>query len=722
MSSISSIGHCVEGDEEMDDILLCLHYSCTAAQLLLSLYAKRLKGSELKGIERFSQLLKSNLDVLMSKRSWSENADLCRKAVVKASHNRWIWSLTSKKLQSICGYQSNQEESEMERNHSLLRSQLAKIKQENEWSQCHELMATIRLLLDELKPDAVETIDSVIQVLQMLQNWQKNHNEELLFGSDLKQVAMSDDSLLTVIEMIRFMSVMVELYPHQLVDSLWDFILCSMASWCSTLEESWSHVSVTTPVSSMNNSALLSFTVALCRLVEKCSIVVGGAEANTASLPVNLKTEWNDVFAEVAFTTVIPIFHRLACCWNEGGGWNDGPLCDCLMESMAMSLMEAPPCHVTLNVDELAPLLMAQQPIIQLAAYHLIIKLVPAIVISEGDSMKENADEEEEEEKGEEEEEKKGRAPPSCLLDILNQIKLGELEQVRIGDLHIVEPYSEECSQLIALCLTWKLILHMCGCSSSELRYKYATYLTDSGLMSRLMDNIFCIIPHASLQQVDLEQRWTPDVQLTLKGLQDLAVEVYSWALKYMPAVVRRWCNNADKRTATFVEKFTCKCVSPALCSSDLLNVNSTWDNMMVKVRPSAREVIATYKLNEEASMELVIQLPANYPLGSITVEGGRKVGVTANQWRNWMLQLTTFLMHQNGSILDGLTLWKRNVDKRFEGVEECYICYYVLHGSNYQLPKLSCRTCRKKFHSACLYKWFNTSNNSTCPLCRNLF
>ena len=187
------------------------------------------------------------------------------------------------------------------------------------------------------------------------------------------------------------------------------------------------------------------------------------------------------------------------------------------------------------------------------------VRLVPAIVISEGDSMKENADEEEEEEKGEEEEEKKGRAPPSCLLDILNQIKLGELEQVRIGDLHIVEPYSEECSQLIALCLTWKLILHMCGCSSSELRYKYATYLTDSGLMSRLMDNIFCIIPHASLQQVDLEQRWTPDVQLTLKGLQDLAVEVYSWALKYMPAVVRRWCNNADKRTATFVEKFTCK-------------------------------------------------------------------------------------------------------------------------------------------------------------------
>lgn len=47
---------------------------------------------------------------------------------------------------------------------------------------------------------------------------------------------------------------------------------------------------------------------------------------------------------------------------------------------------------------------------------------------------------------------------------------------------------------------------------------------------------------------------------------------------------------------------------------------------------------------------------------------------------------------------------------------------FYILHGANHQLPKLACRTCKKKFHSACLYKWFSTSNNSTCPLCRNLF
>lgn len=47
--------------------------------------------------------------------------------------------------------------------------------------------------------------------------------------------------------------------------------------------------------------------------------------------------------------------------------------------------------------------------------------------------------------------------------------------------------------------------------------------------------------------------------------------------------------------------------------------------------------------------------------------------------------------------------MWNNNLDKKFDGVEECYICFAVLHPGTYQLPKLSCKTCRKKFHAACL-------------------
>ncbi|XP_038059609.1 E3 ubiquitin-protein ligase listerin-like isoform X2 [Patiria miniata] len=142
---------------------------------------------------------------------------------------------------------------------------------------------------------------------------------------------------------------------------------------------------------------------------------------------------------------------------------------------------------------------------------------------------------------------------------------------------------------------------------------------------------------------------------------------------------------------------------------------------MTVKARSTTREVVATYSM-QDLTMDLTVRIPANHPLGIIAVDSEKKVGVGTTQWRNWTLQLTTFLRNQNGSIMDGLTLWKRNVDKRFEGVDDCMICFSVIHGSNCSLPKLQCKTCKKRYHSACLYKWFNTSNQSTCPLCRSPF
>uniref|UniRef100_A0A1B0GD60 E3 ubiquitin-protein ligase listerin n=1 Tax=Glossina morsitans morsitans TaxID=37546 RepID=A0A1B0GD60_GLOMM len=134
----------------------------------------------------------------------------------------------------------------------------------------------------------------------------------------------------------------------------------------------------------------------------------------------------------------------------------------------------------------------------------------------------------------------------------------------------------------------------------------------------------------------------------------------------------------------------------------------------VVTVHTSTREVSAVYSI-DEARMELVITLAANYPLGSVKV-GGRSTS------RNIAMQLTIFLTHQNGTIFDGLALWKNNLDKKFEGVEECYVCYTVIHQDTCQLPKLTCKTCKKKFHGPCLYKWFTTSNKSTCPICRNVF
>jgi hypothetical protein len=40
------------------------------------------------------------------------------------------------------------------------------------------------------------------------------------------------------------------------------------------------------------------------------------------------------------------------------------------------------------------------------------------------------------------------------------------------------------------------------------------------------------------------------------------------------------------------------------------------------------------------------------------------------------------------------LLLWKQNIDKEFEGMEECPICYYIINSATKEIPKLQCKTC----------------------------
>lgn len=116
------------------------------------------------------------------------------------------------------------------------------------------------------------------------------------------------------------------------------------------------------------------------------------------------------------------------------------------------------------------------------------------------------------------------------------------------------------------------------------------------------------------------------------------------------------------------------------------------------------------------------IRIPHSYPLQSVKIEYSQKMGVSENVLRKWLLSMTTLLLTQDGSILDAVLLWKTNLDKHFEGVEVCPICYSLFHVSNHSLPNLACKTCKNKFHSACLYKWIKVSHKNDCPLCKTPF
>jgi hypothetical protein len=98
------------------------------------------------------------------------------------------------------------------------------------------------------------------------------------------------------------------------------------------------------------------------------------------------------------------------------------------------------------------------------------------------------------------------------------------------------------------------------------------------------------------------------------------------------------------------------------------------------------------------------------------------QVGIKDGRLRKWLLSIAVFLRNQNQGVLDGISMWKANLEQEFAGVEACLICYSVISAANGQLPRISCKQCNVKFHTACLYKWFRSSGKSTCPHCSALF
>lgn len=314
-----------------------------------------------------------------------------------------------------------------------------------------------------------------------------------------------------------------------------------------------------------------------------------------------------------------------------------------------------------------------------------------------------------------------------------------------------IDPKSDAYNCTLSYLLMWDVVIKFIVSIEKEASHCIIHSLKKLGLIQRFLDNIFLLLPPIgdikmldseigcfnspmSGQSTSLTDFLKGDLHMNLKRCRNeielSAIRVYFSMARHMPVTVRKWYNNnSNKRLSNLVNEYTVKHISSVVCALEMETVQAKCqerddkdklNNLTIKARLSSREVYAIYT-RDEFKLELTIKLPINYPLGPVQIDGGKRVGVTDVKWRSWLLQLTLFLAHQNGPILDGIDLWRRNIDKRFEGVEKCMICFSILH-SNYQLPKKKCRTCSKVFHNLCLYKWFESSGNSTCPLCRNIW
>ncbi|KAK9968251.1 hypothetical protein ABG768_002585 [Culter alburnus] len=613
--------------------------------------------------------------------------------------------------------------------------------QDREQDCIDSVRGCLAVLLCCLQAETAVEDEILLAVIATIAEWRNSREEWFLFNSDLGKVPAAGLSL--AVEMMRFLCWMVDHSPTVLGNTHWDLLLCSMLAWLETASENstvfW-------------NPWVQLFVCANCELIVRLSEFFTSPPAGVEQDLPDLTSEWKEFFLEGIHNLLLPLLIKIPTDFTEP----DDPLFPLpVLRAVGEALTYIPVELLTQNklpprfvadqrsslpeplqtlLNTLSPLLLFKARPLQLAVYHILHKVMP--LLPESDS--ESASAKSEDEDGEE----PCLSPPAALMSILSateELLENILGGVQVGEFAVVQALSMEHCCILGYLLSWKLLFTFFKASSSHLRAQYSLHLKKTRSLHKLLLHLFRLMPEnpsvpgqlAEPSSKEPKTFFTESLSLSpqkTEGLQfevpHLACSVYYGALKDLPAMVRLWWNSQEKRVFSTVDKFTSKYVSGVLSAQEIASVQSstqTFENMMVKARSATREVIATYSV-DDIFIELVIQLPQNYPLGSISVESGRRVGVSVQQWRNWMLQLSTYLTHQNGSILEGLSLWKNNVDKRFEGVEDCMICFSVIHGSNYSLPKKACRTCKKKFHSACLYKWFTSSNKSTCPLCREMF
>ncbi|XP_068931164.1 E3 ubiquitin-protein ligase listerin isoform X1 [Petaurus breviceps papuanus] len=587
-----------------------------------------------------------------------------------------------------------------------------------------------------LRKGSIDSREKLYGILKIIMSWKSDHEDIFLFSCNLKEA--SPQLLGLNIEIIRLLSILLKYSSSLLVDGDWDFIMCSMLAWLETTSEN--HALYPVPLVQL-------FACVSCDLAYTLSAYFSSISSN---LPVNLISEWHEFFSEGIHSLLLPLLVKIT---EESKDTSETsfqnsvliPLGETLTyiskdqllnHKLAIRLKPDQktnlPERLQTLLNTLAPLLHFRARPVQIAVYHMLYKLMPELPRFDDDDLKSYVDEEEE----------PALSPPVALmavLGILEDLLENILECYPVGEFAVIQPLSEEFCYVLGYLLTWKLILTFFKAATSQLRALYSLYLRRTKSLNKLLYHLFRLMPEiptyvgsaVELPNKETKTFFTEELHLHVRETETLssqiphlACSVYQITLKDLPAMVRLWWNSCEKRVFNVVDKFTSKYVSNMLSFQEISSVQTStqlFNGMTVKARSTTREVIATYSV-DDIFIELIIQLPLNYPLGSITVESGKRVGVAVQQWRNWMLQLSTYLTHQNGSIMEGLALWKNNVDKRFEGVEDCMICFSVIHGFNYSLPKKACRTCKKKFHSACLYKWFTSSNKSTCPLCRETF
>lgn len=369
-------------------------------------------------------------------------------------------------------------------------------------------------------------------------------------------------------------------------------------------------------------------------------------------------------------------------------------------------------------LTEMYPLVASEARDVQTAAYGLLHRAIP---------------------------EQQQQASVDVLLDKTDSSLPDELLSLLL-DAPTLEAYSDESLAQFPVAvrcylLSWKLVYDMFASSGFKLRNDYTENLKTGSYIAPLLDFTVDVLGHSAAHAINLDKEglssehiYNYDIQLAdsetpEKSMQWLLVHVYYLILKHTPGLFKAWyLDLRSKQTRIAVEPWTTKYFSPLIIGDMLDEVQEWADNqeapaadeqeLHVKVSKAAREVTAGYDV-DEAQASIAIRVPANYPIEGITVASTNRVAVSESKWQGWIMTTQGVITFSGGNIIDGLQVFKKNIVGAMKGHIECAICYSIISADK-RTPDKRCGTCKNLFHRHCLYKWFQSSNQNTCPLCRN--
>ncbi|KAF4581811.1 hypothetical protein EYR40_002829 [Pleurotus pulmonarius] len=247
--------------------------------------------------------------------------------------------------------------------------------------------------------------------------------------------------------------------------------------------------------------------------------------------------------------------------------------------------------------------------------------------------------------------------------------------------------------------LGWMVVFDLFVDASLKVRSAYVEQLRDRGIISAyFIPNIFDLLrlPEGIARAFKLDA-WAVDefyVQYYDEGvpgaLSVLAAHLYYRALLTIPSLVYSWVLDCkDRQLSSTIAAYTSSYFSPVIIRAELAHVRESTpelsdDAFKVKVSSNVSEVTASYTVDDQ-ELEIKLKIPADWPLHRIEVRDSKTVGVDDRRWRAWILGIQQTLWSLNGHVIDGLSVFKRNVALHFEGQVECAICYSTLVFQDYQ-------------------------------------